>query len=75
MKKWLTDILYNLDRTIASMMGAPPQETISSELARHDSNPVDDILADSLDKVDPNHVEAALAHATLLDSVDNGQEK
>jgi hypothetical protein len=35
MKKSLLNFLYNVDRAIASLYGAPPQETISSEVGRH----------------------------------------
>ena len=41
--------LYNEDRSVASLAGAPPQETISSEIGRHESNPVDKVAADVLE--------------------------
>lgn len=28
------DVIYNLDRAVASLFGAPPQETISIEVGR-----------------------------------------
>ena len=34
-KKRLFNFLYKLGRTIASLCGAPPQETISLEVGRH----------------------------------------
>lgn len=34
MKRRLLDFLYNADRAIASLFGAPPQETISSAVRR-----------------------------------------
>jgi hypothetical protein len=75
MKKRLTDFLYNIDRAIASLFGAPPQETISSEIGRHESNPIDEEAADVLDAIHKNHVENAVVHADKLDAADNGQEQ
>ena len=75
MKKRLTDFLYNVDRAIASLFGAPPQETISSEIGRHESNPIDEAAADVLDAIQKDHVEKAVIHADKLDAADNGQEQ
>jgi hypothetical protein len=75
MKKRLTDFLYNVDRAIASLFGAPPQETISSEIGRHESNPIDEAAADVLDGIQKDHVEKAVIHADKLDAADNGQEQ
>jgi hypothetical protein len=75
MKKRLTDFLYNVDRAIASLFGAPPQETISSEIGRHESNPIDEAAADVLDGIQKDHVENAVIHADKLDAADNGKEQ
>ena len=75
LKSMLLNFLYNEDRAIASLAGAPPQETISSELGRHDANPVDDVAADLLDDIQANHTEVAIKHADALDAVDNGFEQ
>lgn len=75
MKKRLIDFLYNADRAIASLFGAPSQETISSEIGRHEANPVDKVAADVLDDIQKNHVENAVGHANKLDVADNGQEQ
>ena len=75
MKKRLTDFLYNVDRAIASLFGALPQETISSEIGRHESNPIDEAAADVLDGIQKDHVEKAVIHADKLDAADNGQEQ
>ncbi len=72
MKQAILNFLYNLDRAIASLFGAPPQETISSELGRHETNPLVDLGADLLDDIQANHTENAEKHATLLDNADNG---
>lgn len=72
---FLLNFLYNLDRAIASLFGAPPQETISSEIGRHESNPVDEEAADILDAIQAKHVENAVVHADKLDAADNGAEQ
>lgn len=74
----IKNFLYNLDRAIASAFGAPPQETISSEIGRHDdhdNDSVPDIAGTVLDKIQKQHVEDAVQHADKLDAADNGQEK
>jgi hypothetical protein len=73
MKKRLTDFLYNVDRAIASLFGALPQETISSEIGRHESNPIDEAAADVLDAIQKDHVENAVIHADKLDAADKEQ--
>lgn len=75
MRNIFLDFLYNTDRAIASLFGAAPQETISSEIGRHDKNPVVGVAAKALDAIQKNHVENAVIHATKLDAVDDGQEK
>lgn len=53
-----TNFLYNLDRAVASLGGAPPQETLSSEIGRHaNSNRLARILRKALDSIDPKHTE------------------
>lgn len=71
-KHELENTLYNLDRTVASAFGAPAQETISSEIGRHESNPLDKVAAEILDAIQPEHCENAVKHADALEKVDNG---
>ena len=74
----IKNFLYNLDRAVASVFGAPPQETISSEIGRHDDHDNDsipDVVGTILDKIQKDHVESAVTHADQLDAADNGQEK
>ena len=67
---------YNLDRAIASLFGAPPQETISSESGRHaHHNEVAALLCKMLNVVDPGHCDHAVQHAEALDKADDGVEK
>lgn len=76
---WWTNFinfLYNQDRSIASLFGAPPQETISSEVGRHAKDDVAaKALADVLNTIDPGHTKDAIEHADALDKADNGVEK
>lgn len=69
--------LYNLDRAIASLFGAPPQETISSETGRaaKRGDKIAEVGKDILDTIQKDHCENAIVHATKLDKVDDGQEK
>ena len=71
----LKNFAYNEDRTIASLFGAAPQETISSEIGRHETCPVDKLAADALDDIQANHCENAVKHASALDAVDDGHEQ
>jgi hypothetical protein len=64
------NFLYNVDRTVASVFGAPPEETISSEIGRHMDNPVAHVAGELLDKIDPNHVEDAVSHADALEAME-----
>ena len=57
MSNRVINFLYNIDRSIASLFGAPPQETISSEIGRHESNPIDKVAADVLNDIQRDHVE------------------
>lgn len=74
-KQRLMDFLYNEDRAIASAAGAPPQETISSEVGRLQNT---DILAKALcevlNDIQPGHCTHAVAHADALDKADDGFE-
>jgi len=66
---------YNLDRAVASLFGAPPQETISSEVGRaatHDELAA--FLARILNRIQPGHTAHAVAHADALAHVDDGFE-
>ena len=74
MKKCLINFLYNVDHSVASLFGARPQETISSEIGRHESNPIDEAAADVLDDIQQDHVKNAVIHANKLDAGDNGKE-
>lgn len=69
--------LYNLDRVIASLFGAPPQETISSQAgrARDRGRWWGRMLCRGLDWLDPCHCADAVRHADLLDKVDDGVEQ
>ena len=67
MKKRLIKSLYNADRAVASLFGAPCQEIISSEIGRRESNPIDEEAADILDATQKNHVEKAF--------VSNGEDR
>ncbi len=67
------DALYNLDRAVASLAGAPPQETISSEAGRHqDDSEAAAVLCRLLNWIDPGHCDHALKHADALDQADDG---
>lgn len=70
----ILNVLYNLDRTLASVFGAPPQETLSSYFfgRRNIPGPIDDIGCKILDKIDANHCEDAIKHADKLDATDDG---
>jgi hypothetical protein len=64
-----------MDRAVASLFGAKPQETISSEIGRHESIAIVEEAKDVLDAIDPGHVEKAVVHADKLESLDDGVEK
>ncbi len=66
--KNLINAALNIDRALASLFGAPPEETVSSEIGRHAAtNPVAEEAADVLDAIQANHVENAVAHADALE--------
>lgn len=76
MKKRILNFFYNEDRAVASLDGAPPQETISSEIGRHRfNNPIANLAYKILDKIQPGHCEIAVKHADALDAADNGFEQ
>ena len=74
-KYCIINFLYNEDRAIASLGGAPPQETLSSEIGRHQENPIVNVVQDVLDKVSKEHTQKAITHANALDKADDGMEQ
>lgn len=77
-KKQIVNFLYNLDRAIASLFGAPPQETISSMVGRYArAHGWDhwDFFAWVLNKIDPGHTDQAIEHADKLNNADDGVTK
>ena len=69
----LLDFLYNEDRAVASLAGAPAQETISSEAGRLQHKELwASLLSRMLDAIQKDHVENAIVHADALESVDKG---
>lgn len=74
-KTRLMNFLYNEDRSIDSLAGGKPQETISSEIGRRAAtDPVAAVAADVLNAIQKDHTENAVKHATALDAADNGFE-
>lgn len=75
-RRRLINFLYNLDRAIASLAGAPPQETISSEIGRHEQAAravaLVKLAGAVLDDVQKLHCENAVLHANALDKADDG---
>ena len=81
--------LYNLDRAVASLFGAPAQETISSEVGRVERSEAKGhnrfeqraalFLAHRLDTDKwiwgQDHTLKAILHADQLDKVDDGVEQ
>jgi hypothetical protein len=83
------NFLYNLDRATASLAGAPPQETISSEVGRVERGTA--VGRDQFEEyaalriahwLDTNtrlwgvdHTAKAIMHALKLDAADDGAEK
>lgn len=72
----IVDMLYNIDRAAASAFGAPPQETVSSELGRAKARGVWWGRAGSwvLNKISAGHTDRAIQHADTLDKADDGFE-
>jgi len=74
MKQRIINFLYNLDRADASLAGAPPQETISSQIGRAALQGkwwgrAGRAVLDGLQK---NHCENAVKNADALDKAYNG---
>lgn len=75
-KQCLMNAAYNLDRAVASLFGAKPQDTISSEAGRTEAKRWwMRTLAWGLNKLERNHTTSAQTHATALDAVDDGKER
>jgi hypothetical protein len=67
------DVLYNVDRAIASAAGAPAQETISSEAGRLEHTELwAALLCRVLNFIEPGHCQHAIVHADSLESADRG---
>lgn len=76
--KWLDNWLYNLDRFAASLLGAPPQETLSSQCGRAlraGKGGIKTWLATILNWIEPGHTDKAIAHADRLNHADDGVTK
>lgn len=71
----LGHFVYNLDRAVASLIWPNPQETISSQLARRRGHWWSNAPCWVLDKINPGHCDAAIAHADHLNSLDDGVYK
>lgn len=67
----LLHFAYNEDRAVASLVGAPPDWTISGETGKHDSIPVLHQLGDVLDAIQPGHVQGAAVHDSQVQTFDN----
>jgi len=73
LKNRILNFLYNLDRALASLLGAPAQETLSSEIGRHrTAGPIERAACSFLDHIQAQHCELAVKHAEALDKVDDG---
>lgn len=74
MKQELLDFLYNLDRAGASLCGAPPEETISSQIGRAAQRGVwwGRVGRAVLNRIQKNHCENAILHADALDRCNDG---
>jgi hypothetical protein len=74
MKSWLINWAYNFDRFAASLLNAPPQETISSQCGRAllaGKGGIKPMIARVLDYFFPGHTEAAIKHADFLNWADS----
>ena len=76
MKRRIVNFLYNLDRAEASLDGAPPQETVSSQIGRAALKGKWWGIAGRavLNAIQKDHCENAVKHADALDKADNGFE-
>lgn len=70
----LARFLYNLDRAAGSLLGAGPQETISSAAGRACARGAwwGKALCWGLDKIDKDHCRKAVDHAERLRLADDG---
>lgn len=78
LRRWLVASAYNLDRFLAStLLGAPPQETISSQAARARDRGErwGRLLCGALGLVRPGHCDKALDDAQRLDAADRYHEE
>lgn len=74
--KILGKFFYNLDRAGASLLNAPPQETISSQCGRAlnaGHGGIKPIIAKVLNYFWPGHTDAAIRHADALNHADSGR--
>ena len=71
-KSRLGRFMYNLDRAAASLLGAQPQETLSSQFGRHSTTWWGRFNCWWLDKLDPGHCANAVKHADKLKAADDG---
>ena len=85
----ISNFLYNLDRAVASLGGAPPQETISSEVGRVANGTreghfkaetwIAKQIAKRLDTDSwiwgQQHTLKAILHADQLNKLDDGKEQ
>lgn len=70
------DFLYNEDRAVASAFGAPPEETISSEVGRHaKTNVFARASAWVLNHIQKNHTANAIKHADILDAANEEDDE
>ena len=75
--KALENAAYNFDRFGASILGAPPQETISSQCGRAlnaGHGGIKSLIARILNWMFPGHTDAAIAHADSLNHADDGHQ-
>lgn len=63
----IVGFFYNIDRAGDSLIGNDPESTISADIGLHESNRLDKVAADVLDKIQKDHVEHALSNAELLE--------
>ena len=69
--------LYNLDRAGASILNAPPQETISSQCGRAlnaGKGGIKPLIAKLLNWIDPGHTDRAIKAADALGLADHTTE-
>lgn len=59
--KYVTKVLLGLDQFANTIIGGAPDETISARAGRLKNRPFWKQLAWTLDKIQPNHVENAIA--------------